>query len=270
MVPTMRRFLFACLGLMAAASQAATDPRPATPEEIALFKQAMANSAQDTEHWAYTETRILRDKKGKVRDELVVRFDPSRPYEEQYTPIRIDGKEPSEKQKKKYRKQGEDRKRKREKRAAAAKSEGPQFHLDDAKAKLGIDQPLVVADEAGRITFEVPLISEEKDIPVEKFEILVHVRKEKPLVERAVFRLRESFRLTLVAKIRSGEASVDFTEIDPQFAPVVTNISGNFGVSLLFIPFDGTVTNTRADLKRVKAFDERFSVRLGPLEMLDF
>lgn len=266
----MHRFFFALLGLFAAATLVAAGPRPATPAEIALFKQAMANSTQDTEHWAYTETTILRDKKGKVHDELVVRFDPSLPYEEQYTPLQIDGKEPSERQKKKYRKQGEERRRKREKQAAVAKSEGPQFHLDDAKAQLDIGHPLVVADEGGRITFEVPLISEEKDIPVEKFEILVHVRKEKPLVERAVFRLRESFRLKLVAKIRSGEATVDFTVIDPEFAPVVTGISGNFGVSLLFIPFNGTVTSTRTDLKRVKAFDERFSVKLGPLEMLDF
>ena len=76
--------------------------------------------------------------------------------------------------------------------------------------------------------------------------------------------------MMLVAKIKAGEASIDFTVIDPNFSPVITSITGNVGASFLFIPVNATLTNHRTDWQRVKAFDERFSVRLAPLQTLGF
>ena len=91
----MRRFFAVVLTfatVVASAFAAEAVPRAASTAEIALLKDAMKGSAQDTEHWAYTETTRIQDKKGKKFEETIVRFDPSKPYAEQYTPLKIDGK----------------------------------------------------------------------------------------------------------------------------------------------------------------------------------
>jgi len=274
----MRLFLSACLGLFAATSLAMAAPapaRPATAGEVALLKEAMKNSDQDTEHWAYTETMVMRDKKGMVQEETVVRFDPSKPYAEQLTPLKLGGKAPTERQLKKYRKQGEARGKKlhqdAEARAGKNPDEPPQLSINDDKAALDLDHPLVVQDEADRITLEIPLRAEKgSGIPVGKFEIRAQVGKSTRQVERVFVRIKESFRMALVAKIKQGEATIDFTVMDPNFGPVMTSLTGDFGVSLLFIPFNATVTNTRTDWQRVKAYDERFNVRMAPLQLLGF
>ncbi len=271
----MRRFILACSVLFAAASLAAADSRPATADEVALLKEAMKNSSQDKEHWAYTETTILKEKREKAANETVVRFDPSKPYAEQYTPLKIEGKPPTERQLKKYRKQGEKR-GENLMRDAAAKADHPggkppELMINDSKASFDVEYPLVAQDEAERITFEIPLRAEKgSDIPVDKFQILVQVGKPARQVERAMFRVREAFRMKLVAKIKSGEATAEFTVVDPNFGPVITSVTGNFGASFLFIPVNAMLVNTRTDWQRVKAFDEKFSVKLAPLEVLGF
>ena len=105
----MRLFISLILLGLAAGLRAEDGSRPATPDEVVLFKEAVKNTTQDTEHWAYTETTVMKSTKGKVREETVVRFDPSRPWPEQYTPLKIEGKAPSGKQLKKYRERGEKR-----------------------------------------------------------------------------------------------------------------------------------------------------------------
>jgi hypothetical protein len=274
----MRRLVVTLLvSAIAVASGLAADApaHAATAEEIALLKEAMTKSNQDTEHWAYTETTIIRDKKGKKHEETIVRFDPSKPYAERYTPLKIDGKEPTERQIKKYRKEGEKRgqKLRREAEAQAKRNpdEPPQLSVNDDTAALDLEHPLVVADEAGRITFEIPLRAEkDSDIPVEKFEIRMQVNKATRQAEHAWLRIKESFRMALVAKIKKGEVTIDFAVVDPNFGPVMTSLEGDFGVSLLFIPFNAVVSNTRTEWQRVKPYDERFSVKLAPLQLLGF
>ena len=40
--------------------------------------------------------------------------------------------------------------------------------------------------------------------------------------------------------------------------------------AILLIPLNATITCERADVRRVKAYDERFSVTLAPLQTLGF
>ena len=104
----------------------------------------------------------------------------------------------------------------------------------------------------------------------EKFEILVQIGKSSRQMERVWLRVKESFRLALVAKIKKGEAAIDFTVVDPAFGPVMTALEGDFGVSVLFIPFNAVISNTRTEWQRVQAYDERFSVKMAPLQLLGF
>lgn len=277
MVPRAVRRLLLTASLLLAATVAAEDrPRPATPDEVALFKVAMQNGRQDTEHWAYTETATQHVSKGRQRGDTVFRFDPSKPYVDQFTPLLIEGKPPTERQLKDYRKRGERRGERVARAAEAAKN--PAFVPPPATLRIGgsrvtpdLDHPLVAREEEeGRITFEVPVTSKRQDIPVDKFQVLITVNRATRLPENVMLRIRESFRVKLIAKIKEGEASMDFKVVDPQFPPVLATMTGDFSASVLFIPVNGNFTRTRTEWKRVKSYDERLQVKIGPLQLLDF
>ncbi len=269
-----RLFLTLILLGLPAGLRAGDQPRPASAAEIALFHDAMKNSSQDTEHWAYTESTAIKASRGRARGETVVRFDPSKPYAEQFTPLKVDGKPPSEKKLKEYRKRGEKRGERVARAAEAARNPGPapppQLRIGGNNATLDLEHPLVVQEKEGRLAFEVPLQSKRKDIPVDKFQVQVLVGRQARQVESVALRLRESFRVKLVAKIKAGEASMDFTILDPKFGPVITSMTGSFDASILFLPVNATFTRTRTEWQRVKSYDERLKVRLGPLQLLDF
>ena len=61
-----------------------------------LLQDALNKLAADNDRWAYTQTLVEKDDKGKVKQETVVRFDPSQPYAQQYRVLKVDGKEPSD------------------------------------------------------------------------------------------------------------------------------------------------------------------------------
>src|SRR5688572_725015 len=65
--------------------------RATTPGELTMLSEALHKTANDFHRWAYTERRLMRDDKGKVKSDTLLRFDPSQPYAEQWTPIKIDG-----------------------------------------------------------------------------------------------------------------------------------------------------------------------------------
>jgi len=271
----MRLFISLILLGLAAVLRAEEPSRPATPDEVALFKEAVKNTTQDTEHWAYTETTIMKSTKGKVREETVVRFDPSQPWAEQYTPLKIEGKAPTEKQLKKYREREEKRGERLARTAEPVDATMPDKPAATKPAKgkkvtLDLDNPRVLRDEGDRLVYEAALKASSKDIPVDKFEVTVVVGKAARQVEHISLRLRESFRVKLVAKVKAGEASADFAVVDPKFGPVMTSATGSFGASLLFVPVSGTFTNTRTEWERVKPYNDRLKVKLGPLEVLDF
>ncbi|MEO7600260.1 MAG: hypothetical protein ABIV50_15100, partial [Opitutus sp.] len=119
----------------------------------ALLDGALAKYAADYDHWAYTQTVVERNEKGKVLHEATVRFDPSKPYGEQYTPLKIDGEAPRPGDLKKYRKQGE----RREKRLAEAESEGTTAPQKTLGELMDLERAKLVEENAELATFEVPL-----------------------------------------------------------------------------------------------------------------
>ncbi len=270
----MRRFLSALILLGASAGlRAGEAPRPASADEAALLREAIKHNHQDTEHWAYTETTQIVASKGSPQGATVVRFDPSKPYAEQFTPLKVDGQPPTERQLRKYRERGEKRGEKLARDAAAASDRPagapPALNFNGSKANLDLDHSRVTEDGPERISFEIPLVGRRQDIPMNKFELRMQVQKKSRQVETVTLRLREPFRVKLIAKLKAGEARLDFTVVDPAYPPVISSITGNLGLSILFIPVDATFANTRTEWKRVKAYDERFSVKLGPMQFLD-
>lgn len=273
-----RRFLLLCLALLAALRVARGEDLPPPPSNDAgippLLFDALTKVAQNFDRWAYTETMVVMDDKGKKRHEAVVRFDPSKPYAEQYQPISINGKPPTEKQLKEYRKRGEKRGDKLMKQEAEGKTPGsevPRFNINGGSASIDLARATVVAEDEHTVTYEVPLKNDGRaTIPVDQFQLLGRVSRATHAFENVSLRLKGAIRMKLIVKIKSGEASVDFGPVDATHAPVAKSISGEASASVLFLKFGGTVDVKHGDFKRVKPYSERFGVKIGPLKALDF
>ena len=268
----MRRFLSCSsllLLLVARTWAGETAPRPPTAGERALFHDALKTGEQDQDHWAYTETVTVRDKRGLLQDEVVVRYDPSRPYEEQYTPLKIDGQEPTKRQLRKYRAKGLDRGKAAARRAKAAGKSQPE---EDKDATIGfdVDHPLVREAGEARVIYEIPLEAKKSPVPVDKVKVIVEVDRLARRLTHARMQVLDSFRVKAIAKVKRGAVRADFTVVDPAFPSVITRVEGDVGASILLIPLNATITCERTDVRRVKAYDERFSVTLAPLETLGF
>jgi hypothetical protein len=247
-------------------ASAFAEPRAVTPEESALLTDALEKTARDLGRWAYTEARTTRNEKGEVRSEIVVRYDPSKPYAEQWTPISINGKPPSAREIERHRKRGE---------AAAKRDAARERGEPDKRRTLGeVIEPggaTIVAAEGAVLTYEIPLRKDANDrFPPEKFEVLARVNRETRALERIDVRLKDSFRVKLIAKIKSGDATVEFSTVDPKYPPTLTAVRGDASVSVLFVSLGGQLDVKRSELKHVKPFNERFDVQIGTLKALDF
>lgn len=266
---------FCLLALMAPARAEELPPAPGNEEGVPpLLFDALAKVAQNFDRWAYTETTHVIIDKGKKRQEAVVRFDPSKPYAEQYQPISFDGKPPTERQLKDYRKRGEKRGDKLMKEEAEGKTPGsqiPRFNINGGSATIDLGRATVAAEDVGTVTYEVPLKNDGRaTIPVAQFQLLARVNRQTHAFDNVSLRLRGAIRLKLIVKIKTGEASVDFGMVDAAHAPAVTSVTGGATASVLFLQFGGTVDLKRTAFKRVKPYGERFGVKIGPMKALEF
>jgi hypothetical protein len=258
-----------------ARAEEATAPAPAAePPVPPLLLDALTKVSQDFDRWAYTETRTSADTDGKSKGETIVRFDPSKPYAEQFTPIKINGEPPTEKQRQSYRSRGEGRGKRLERDEAAGKAPGgdmARLRINGENAPVDLAHATIASETPTSVTYLVPLLRDAKtSLPVEKFELLARVNKERRAFENVSLRLRESFRMKLIVKIQSGEANIDFTVPDPKFVPVPTEFRGGGTVSVMFIKFGGNFDVKRTEYQRVKPYSEKFGVKIGPLKALDF
>lgn len=264
------RFLFLLLAVTSPLLHAA-EPADGVPP---LLFEAMTRIAENFDRWAYTETLHMTNEHGTPQPETIVRFDPSRPYEEQYQPILVKGKAPTEHDLKMYRRRGLNRGEKLAKDEAAGKAPGtqpPTFKLNGGSASIDLAHASVVGETAESVTYEVPLKNDGREtIPVEKFQLIARVNKQRQAFENVALKVRSSFRMKLLVKVKSGDASVDFAVVDPHHAPALTHITGDATASVMFMTFGGSFDLTRADFKRVKPYSERFGVKIGPMKALNF
>jgi len=238
--------------------------RAATWTELAFLNDSLYKVAEGLSRWAYTEHRIMRDGKGKVKSEQIVRFDPSKPYPEQWTPVQIGGKPPSEREIARYRRKGEDS----DPEKVSTSSRRSQPSLGEV---LDVGRSFMFSETETHWVFEIPLLKFGNErFPPEKFQVLARVKKDGQLLENISLLLRESFRAKLVVKVKSGDASLDFVQVNPKFPPTLVKIEGDAAWSILFVGGGGAVELTRTELKHVKPFDERFDVQIGTLKAIDF
>ena len=239
-----------------------------------LLKEAGHKVSEDTDRWAYTETTVVTDNKGRARGETVVQVDPSKPYAEQFTPLKINGKKPTESQLKQYRRRGERKAEERSKtertQAEAVPGAAPRVTINGAETAVDLDHIAVVEEDANRITYDLPLRGARPGVSMENFQLLLRVNKPARTLESASLRVRAPFRTKLVVKVNRGAFDLDFVSVDPQYAPPLTAMRGDLAVSLLFVKVAEKVELKRTEFRRVKPYDEHFLVKLGPLQFLSF
>lgn len=240
--------------------------RAATAEEALLLGEALEKTAGDLSRWAHTETRVIRDEKNRVKAETIVRYDPSKPYREQWRPISVNGKPPTAKDFDKYRHQGERARRRDERAERGQPSSRPTLGevMDPRSAR-------VVSDDGNRLVFEIPLKKDGNDrFPPEKFEVLARIDRPSRGLENIAVRLRESFRSKLILKVKSGGGTLDFERVDAKHPPTLTAIRGDASASILFMSVGGELELKRTEFKHVKPFNDRFDVQIGTMKAIDF
>lgn len=232
-----------------------------------LLEEALKKTLRDNDRWAYTETTVQLDEKGRPKERATVRFDPSKPYAEQYTPLEINGKPPTESALKKYRKKGE----KRGDRIEKAERDGEDPKRKSLGELMDLEHAAVTAEDALTVTYEVPLKKEGNNrFPPEKFLVRAVVRKADSTLQLVDMKLRESMRAMLLVKVKSGEATLAFEPADPKFAPPLTKIHAVASASAFFVSIGGSYDLDRKDFKRVKPYGDRFDVQIGTMKALDF
>ena len=237
--------------------------RGGTATELAMLKDALEKTARDIPRWACTQTTVIRDDKGRIKSEAVVRYDPSKPYLEQWTPLKINGKPPEEKDFRKYRRWGE---------RARRRDENPQ---GDTRLSLGevmkIAEARVAAEGPEHLTFEIPLRKDRNNrFPPEKFEVLARLKRNTGALEHISVQLRASFRTKLVVKVKSGEGMLNFALVDAERPPTMVDLRGDASASVFFVSIGGEYELKRSDFKYVRPFYERFEVQIGPMKAIDF
>ena len=243
---------------------------PGQAEIPPLLKEVFAKARDTSDRWAYTETTTTQTHdRGKEKTQVtIIRFDPSQPYAEQYRPVQVNSHPPTERDLKKYREKGKKRGEAWEK--TGAKPRIPQG--DELVAKVDLAHIAVTDETESAVTYSVPLRKGVKmrGVALDKFHLLIRINKERRILESFTVTLRESMRVKLVANIKSGVFSVDFSAIDPKYPVVMTRLQGNADLTLFFLKkLTADLAVTRTDYKRVTPYNDRFGVEIGPLNVLE-
>lgn len=228
------------------------DPLSGTPKPLAAAFRAFG---RDANRWAYTQHLVIYDGKGRVKDEQLVRHDPSQHYDVQWTMLTKNGKPATESQIKKHRRQ-------MEKRTKERRTLGELLLLKQATLARETDTELV---------YEVPFAPDEDiKFPPEKFQIFITVDRATQTLRALDVKLRESLRFAAVVKVKTGEARITFAPVRPDFGPAITAVAVAGSGSVLFVPLSSRTEAKRTEFERVTPYDDRFTVKPGPLKMIDF
>lgn len=203
-----------------------------------VLAAAVDRFAAESNEWAYTQTTVSRGDDGRLRREVVVRFDPSRPEDEQFTPLLINGREPTEAQIRRYRR--------------AQEKYRPQTDPLVLSRLLDVDAARPLREDGEAAFYQVPLRrGEGATIDPEKFYVVVRVNKQERALEEMWVRLREPMRARAFLQLETGEANLHFMRAAGASAPALTALRAKGHGSIAFIKVGGSYELSRRDFVRV-------------------
>lgn len=261
-------FLLATLPPGLAAAQPPMTPVAAV--RPALLDAAFQSFLADQGRWAYTESHFRND---STEPASIFRIDPSRPYVEQYVPIKLSGRKPTEEQRKQWAERGEkegDRRHRRVVEGKAAEKEEADFRLriNGRDVVPDLDHAVAVAEDEASATYEVPLRNP-NGTSFAEVQLITRVGRGTKQIEHVTIRQLE-MRRTGGGKWFDGLTEIEFDLPNPRYPSVPVKITTQSTNKPLFGKAH-TIhdVGVRSELRHVTPYDERFGVKIGPLRVIE-
>jgi hypothetical protein len=209
-----RRFFLLCFAMVAAVTLPVAVPAATPP----LLTEAFDNWAAEIDGWAFTQ-RVRTFDNDKVKLERLERYDPSRPDNERWELLEVDGKPPTAEQRETW----EKRKHRKAKRK-------PDRTIEEY---FDFPRATVASDTGDKVSFNVPVRRDiTRLVSLDKIEVEVTVNKRTRSIQQITGGLKEPLRVALgLAKVTDGS-------IDVRFKPIVNDFSE--GVDAATISPSGT------------------------------
>lgn len=233
----------------------------------AVLAKALEKLAQPRGCWAYTMTTTRRGHGKTVVD--VIHFDAYQPEARVWTLVTRNGQAPSEAMQAEFR-----RTQLRNWKRAQSRSEGRRSPPETMRRFLRFsDLSITGPDEAGQAAFlmqrgrgRVPLLGE---MPAAHRTYVFDETRQVVLRQTEVFEEPASM-LGGALKLQVWESATDYAVIDPAVPPFPVHTKARLH-GQLFGRDTGLVEveTVYSDHRRVKCYDDRFSVKLGELNVLD-
>ena len=209
----------------------------AAPAPPSWLEQAVENWLGERDHWAFTQ-RAVEYEDGKPRERLE-RYDPSRPGNQRWTLLAINGRMPTPEEHAAWA-----RKKFKKNPRKIDTPIGDFFDFNDAKILSQTDK---------LVHYEVPLRRDKNWLfQTDKVKVVVTVNKETRALEHLNASVREPVKVLLgLARITAGKADLSFLNFDEDAppGPESTQPTGTARVSVY--KFGERVEFTWSDFKRV-------------------
>lgn len=176
----------------------------AAAETPAMLAGAIRNWSAEMDEWAFTQ-RVRTFDDEKIKLERLERYDPSRPDNQRWELLKIDGKPPTAGQRE-YWQQRKNRKPKRRSEKAI------EDYFDFERATM-------VEETPEWVRYDVPINREmTRLVPLEKISVEVTVNKRTQTIQQVTGGLREPFRFAL------GLAKITDIWLDVRFDPILHDL----------------------------------------------
>ncbi|HWA09298.1 MAG TPA: hypothetical protein VG838_07615 [Opitutaceae bacterium] len=259
----LRPSLTLALGFLFSSSLQAGVPEP--------LDEAFQKLARDNGSWAYTQVSVSVDKDGKRGPETVFVFDPSKPFPEQFTPLKIKGQPPTEKQLAQYRRMGEARERRLERQTDSARDELLRLNVSGRWVIVDLEHATVTETKAAALVYDIPLLPDGPGgLPVDQFRLVAHVNKADRVFEQAEITLRSPLKLGTFAKLNALSYAFGFARVDEKYSPAPTALHIDLSGAMFFFGRRDVTDITRRDFRHVTPYRSRFDVKIGPMRTIDF
>lgn len=255
-------------------SSAPSDTRADQP----LVWSAFQTFLEAQQRFAYEETHSAYRPDGSLAAQSVVRVDPSQPPAQQSVPVMLNGKPPTEKELKDWAKGNEAAAKRRLKLttnhaiAEATRDQDFRIRVLNREVTPVFAAAAILTETDTNITYTIPLreLGGPDAAAVTDYELKVQVNRARRVFERAILRQTKMVRI-VGGRNYDGVVDVEFSAPDADYVPIPVRLSTSLANKPLFGPLHTRTSRVdRKDFRRVTPYEERFQVKLAPLQLIEF
>jgi hypothetical protein len=264
------------LALVVAVCGALADSAAGNPGVPPLLDATLRKMGADQGHWACTWNSVYTFSQGHPQGMTSFSSDPSQPYGEQWRPLLMNGRPPTEKVLESFRQAGEkkgqelDRKQNDSAESSAYRAHMTlDYNIMDQQAVAYYDEAAVASADANTVFYDVPLHSS-NPVPFDvwsHFHLIMRINRHTANIERVTILLRKPL---WPIKVRHFQIDAEYRMVNPAFPAVPVVMHAEFYVSVLFKKYYFAQDCTWTEYRRVTPYGDHFKVRIGPLKSIGF